>query len=94
MKGDHQYNRIPTALREDEFNEFVLPYLKKGSRGPNKKMSFFKMFNYILKFMYTGCQGKQIPIDRDESGKPEIHYTNLFNAFKFWLKQGFLIRSL
>lgn len=88
MKGKRQYNRIPTALSQNEFEEFVLPHLKKGSRGPGKKISFFKLFNYILKLMHTGCQWENIPIDKDANGKPEIHYTNIFNAFKFWVKHG------
>lgn len=88
MDKKRQYNKIPTAMSEKEFEEFVLPYLKAGRRGPKKKLSFFKLFNYILKFMHTGCQWENIPIDRDENGKPEIHYTNIFHAFKFWVKEG------
>ena len=80
MKEKELYNKIPVALKESEFNEFVLPHLKKGSRGPSKKLSFFKIFNYILKFMHTGCQWEQIPIEKDESGKPEIHHTKIFNS--------------
>ena len=87
MIGKKQYNKIPGVLSEGEFDRFVVPYLKKGTRGPNKKLSFFKLFNYILKLMHTGCQWEQIPIDKDEKGKPEIHYTNIFNAFKFWVQQ-------
>jgi transposase len=86
MKGKRQYNRIPTALSENEFNEFVLPHLKKGKRGPQKKSSFFKLFNYILYLMHTGCQWENIPINKDAEGKGEIHYTNIYNAFKFWVK--------
>ena len=78
MKEKRQYNKIPTVLKECEFNEFVLPHLKKGSRGPDKKISFFKLFNYILKLMHTGCQWEQIPIEKDETGKLEIHHTNIF----------------
>ena len=88
MKETRQYNKIPTVLSENEFNEFVLPHLKKGTRGPDKKISFYKLFNYILKLMHTGCQWEQIPIDKNEDGKPEIHYTNIYNAFKFWVKHG------
>lgn len=88
MKTTRRYNKIPTALRENEFNEFVLPHLKKGTRGPSKKISLFKLFNYILKLMHTGCQWEQIPINKNEDGKPEIHYTNIYNAFKFWVKHG------
>ena len=86
MQEKRRYNNIPTALKENEFNEFVLPHLKKGKRGPSKKLSFFKLFNYILYLMHTGCQWEKIPIDKDENGKPEIHYTNIFNAFKSWVK--------
>ena len=88
MKGKRQYNRIPTVLSLPEFNEFVLPHLIKGSRGPDRKLSFFKLFNYILKLMHTGCQWENIPIDKGIDGKPEIHYTNIFHAFKFWTKHG------
>ncbi len=59
MIGKRQYNKIPVALSENEFNQFVLPHLKKGTRGPNKKISFYKLFNYILKLMHTGCQWEQ-----------------------------------
>jgi hypothetical protein len=86
MTGKRQYNKIPVALSENEFNQFVLPHLKKGTRGPNKKISYYKLFNYILKLVHTGCQWNQIPIDKDKNGDPEIHYTNIFNAFKFWVK--------
>jgi len=88
MKAKMRYNSIPVALQEDEFNQFVLPHLKKGCRGPSKKLSFFKIFNYILKLMHTGCQWSQIPIDKDETGKPEINYTRLFRAFSYWVRHG------
>lgn len=79
---------IPVALSENEFNEFILPNLKQGTRGPSKKVSDFKIFNYILKLMHTGCQWYNLPIDKDEFGKPEIHYTRIFKRFKFWVKHG------
>ncbi len=88
MARKKQYNTIPVSLSEKEFNEFILPHLKKGSRGPDKKISFYKLFNYILKLMHTGCQWENIPIEKDESGNTEIHYTNIFKMFKFWVKEG------
>ena len=88
MARKKQYNTIPVGLSEKEFNEFILPHLTKGSRGPDKKISFYKIFNYILKLMHTGCQWKNIPIERDRSGKPEIHYTSIFKMFRFWVKKG------
>lgn len=88
MRRTRQYNKIPTALSKNEFNQFVLPYLARGLRGPSKKISHFKLFNYILKLMHTGCQWEQIPIEKDKDGKAEIHYTNIYRAFKFWVEHG------
>lgn len=88
MKSRRQYNKIPTVLKEKEFNEFVLPHLKSGKRGPKKKLSFFKLFNYILYLMHTGCQWENIAIEKDAEGKKEIHHTNIYNAFRFWVKHG------
>ena len=88
MSNKRRYNRIPVALQEKEFNEFVLPHLKSGSRGPSKKISFCKLFNYILHLMHTGCQWKNIAIEKNDSGYPEIHYTSIFKIFRFWTKHG------
>jgi len=88
MRKKRRYNRIPVHLKEKEFNEFVLPHLKKGARGPNKKLSFCKLFNYILRVMHTGCQWESLEIEKDKEGKPEIHYSNIFRAFQYWEKKG------
>ena len=88
MKKKSAFNSIPVVLSEGQFNEFVLPHLKKGSRGPSKKLSYFKIFNYILKLLHTGCQWYNLPIEKDQCNKPEIHYSRVFRSFQFWLKQG------
>ena len=84
MVPKRQYNKIPVALSEKQFNEFVLPHLKRGSRGPSKKISFYKLFNYILKLMHTGCQWHSLPIEKDKDGKSEVHHVTVFKAFRFW----------
>ncbi len=38
--------------------------------------------------MHTGCQWYMLPIDKTESGHPEISYTRLFRHFKFWSGNG------
>lgn len=88
MPRSKKYQSIPTMLKEEEFNEFVLPHLTKGSRGPNTKIPFYRIFNYILKLMHTGCQWQELPIEKDASGKPEIHYTRIFRTFQRWMKEG------
>ena len=75
-------SRIPSTLTEKDFNEFVFPMLTTGSRGPKSKITNHKIFNYILYLMHTGCQWHMLPIDKTESGHPEISYTRLFRHFK------------
>lgn len=80
----HTEHRIPVKLTEDQFNEFILDFLPKRACGPEYKISKFKIFNYILHFLYTGCQWKMIPISPDKNGNPEIHYTRIFRVFQKW----------
>lgn len=86
MKPRH--NTIPTKLSRSEFDEFIFPHLIAGRRGPKPKITYFKIFNYILHLMHTGCQWYKLPIDKDENGKPEISYSRLFQHFKRWVKLG------
>jgi len=88
MNQPHTYKRIPVKMQEGEFNEFVLPYLIRGERGPRPKITLFKIFNYILKLIHTGCQWENLPIDKDSTGKPEIHYTRVFRTFQRWERNG------
>lgn len=88
MSSSKRYQSIPTRMSESEFNEFVLPHLTKGSRGPCKKLSFYRIFHYILKLLHTGCQWEELPIEKDERGFPEIHYSNIFRIFQRWISDG------
>ena len=88
MAKSKKYQSIPTFLHKDEFKEFVLPHLTKGSRGPEPKVTYYRLFNYILKFMHTGCQWEELPIEKDGSGQSEIHYTRIFRTFQRWQKDG------
>lgn len=83
-----KYKAIPTQLSESEFNQFVLPHLsyETGRRGPKPKVTPYKLFNYILYVLHTGCQWKclQPCIKKDANGVAEIHYTNVFRQFQRW----------
>ena len=81
-------NKIPTQLTLAQFNEFVLPYLKMGSRGPQPMLDLYTIFNYIMKLLYLGCQWKELPIAKDEDGLPEIHYTSIYGALWRFEDQG------
>ena len=71
MAQSHSWQWIPTHLTLEQFEEFVLPHLHTGSRGPQPKLALHVIFNYILKLLYLGCQWKELPIEKDGEGRPE-----------------------
>lgn len=75
-------------LTQNEFDEFICKVLPKRKRGPEGKVPRLKIFNYILKLVYTGCQWKELPIEKDETGKLEISPSRVFRIFKSWLNSG------
>ena len=85
-----KYQRIPTKLTEKQFNDFILPYLSTGRRGPQCKISLYKVFNYILHLMHTGMQWENLPIATNTAGKQEIHYTRIFRIYQRWVEDGSL----
>jgi transposase len=85
MVETQRWQAIPTQLELAEFEQFVLPHLSVGSRGPAPKLSLFKIFNYILKILYLGCQWKELPIEKDGDGRPETHYTRIYRIWRRWV---------
>jgi transposase len=65
-----------------------LPHLSVGSRGAAPKLGFHKVFDYILRLLYLGCQWKELPIEKDGEGRPEIHYTRIYNKWRRWEADG------
>jgi hypothetical protein len=44
----------------------------------------------ILRGLYTGMQGKCLPIPQETNGKPAIHYTTIYKVFAKWADDGSL----
>ena len=76
LKNPH-FDAIPTTLTHKQFNQFILPYLSKGKRGPKPSISLYKLFCYILRVLYTGMQWHMLEIDKKSNGEPELHYTRI-----------------
>lgn len=85
MVEPRRWQAIPTQLELAEFEQYVLPHLSVGSRGPAPKLSLYKIFNYILKILYLGCQWKELPIEKDGEGLPETHYTRIYRIWRRWV---------
>ena len=56
---------IPVILTETQFDEHIYPYLSTAKRGYECKIPLYKVFNYILYRLHTGCQWERLPIDPD-----------------------------
>jgi transposase len=81
---------IPVQLSEPEFTKFILPHLSMPKRGPRCKLGYHRLFNLILWVLYTGMQWKCLPIPKGPTGKPAIHYTNVYRVFAKWADDGSL----
>ena len=88
MAGSQGGRALPTQLGLAQFEQFVLPHLSIGRRGPAPKLGLHKIFNYILRLLYLGCQWKELPIQKDDEGRPEIHYTRIYSAWRRWEANG------
>ncbi|SAL04276.1 Transposase DDE domain protein [Caballeronia arationis] len=88
MAGSQCGQAIPTKLSVEQFEQFVLPHLSRGRRGPAPTLGLHKIFNYILQLLYMGCQWKALPIEKNDEGRPEIHYTRIYRALRRWQADG------
>jgi len=82
-KNQKKYNELPVKVFQGDFNKYILPFLSKGKRGPDPKISYFKIFNYILYVLHTGCQWERLPIRNKE-----IHWSAVYARHNRWSKDG------
>src|SRR5262245_14859767 len=81
---------IPVQLSEPEFTTFILPHLSMPKRGPKCKLGYYRVFNLILRVLYTGMQWKCLPVPTEPQGKLAIHYTTIYKVFAKWADDGSL----
>ena len=83
---------IPTSVTEKQFNEHIRPHLTTAKRGYECKIPLYKVFNYILYRLHTGCQWHRLSIDpdADDLRKKEISYHAIYYHFRKWSRDGSL----
>jgi transposase len=77
---------IPTSVTENEFEVHMKPYLKTAKRGYVSKIALYKIFNYLLYRLHTGCQWEKIPIERSD----EITWWAVYYHYRKWSRDGSL----
>jgi len=79
---------IPTSVTQEQFNEHILPDLNTAKRGYVSKIPLYKLFNYILYRLHTGCQWPEVPIDKTD----KITWWAVYYHFRKWSRDGSLQR--
>lgn len=77
------YNKLPRKVSRNEFNTFIKHCLSKNKRGKKPKISYYKIFNYILKVLRTGMQWDELTTYRNE-----ISWQNVYHYHNRWSKDG------
>src|SRR5258706_13026942 len=77
---------IRVSLTEEAFKSEVLPFLNTGKRGYVSKIPLYKIFNYILYRLHTGCQWEAMPIETTD----EISWWAVYYHFRKWSGDGSL----
>lgn len=85
-----KHSAIPTQLTEKQFQTFVEPYLSRAKRGYDCKIPLFRLFNYMLYVLYTGCQwpALQDRIEKNDKGEFEISFQTVYYHFRKWSRNG------
>jgi hypothetical protein len=78
-----QYNSLPKQVSRKDFNRYIRPHLKKRFKGPKPKLSFYKIFNYILFVHNPGIQWEQLRTRRHE-----LHWSNVYKWHHRWSHDG------
>ena len=75
--------KLPVKVSRKQFNRFIDPYLSRGTRGPQPKLSRYKIFSYILYVLHTGIQWDQLKLHRNE-----LHWSNIYKWHLKWSRDG------
>lgn len=81
---------IPTSVTEEQFEMYIRPHLKVAQRGYECKIALYKVFNYILKRLHTGCQWAALAIEADAAypEKKEISWQAVYHHWQKWNGAG------
>jgi len=83
---------IPVGIIEAAFEVHISPYLSKAKRGYVSRIPLYKMFNYILYWLYTGCPWQALPIARSQVNPAvgEISWHAVYYHYRKWSRDGSL----
>ena len=81
---------LPVQRSEPEFNACIFPHLSRPTRGPKCNLGYHHLFHLIVWGLSTGRPWKCLPMPKGPTGKPAIHYTNVYRSCAKWADDGSL----
>lgn len=75
---------LPVKVSQNDFNTHIRPHLRFPVKGPKPKLSYYKIFNYILYVLHTGIQWKELKPNKND----KIHWSNIYKWHNRWSKDG------
>jgi transposase len=80
---------IPVSVTQEQFEQYIRPSLSVAKRGYECRIRLYKVFNYILYRLHTGCQWERLPIDNAaDDPKKEISYHAVYHHYRKWSRDG------
>lgn len=53
---------IPIELTKNQFEQYIAAFLSHGERGPGCQIPDYQVFNFILHWLHTGCQWRELTL--------------------------------
>jgi hypothetical protein len=76
--SENNHERNPYQSDRTTICTIFDPYLSQAARGFVGRIPRYKLFNYILYWLHTGCQWDEIPIEQQSSSEKKKSVTTLF----------------
>ncbi|MHB8630066.1 MAG: transposase [Aggregatilineales bacterium] len=84
---------IPESVTEEQFEQYILPYLTFAKRGYVSKTPLVGIFNLILYRLHTGCQWDRLPVASDAQARErrtEPSWQAVYDHWRQWSNEGSL----
>jgi transposase len=86
---------IPESVTQEQFEQYILPYLTTAKRGYVSKTPLVGIFNLILYRLHTGCQWDCLPVSKDAQEREQRHepsWQAVYDHWRPWSADGSLER--
>jgi len=75
---------IPESVTQEQFEQYILPYLTTAKRGYVSKTPLVGIFNLILYRLHTGCQWDCLPVAKDAEERQQRNEPSWQAVYDHW----------